>query len=96
VKIYVTSVFVDNQATAHDFYTDKLGFVVKNDIPIGENRWLTVVTSDQPDGTELLLEPSDHPAVPTADGCWAGTNGRPGRYLWKSNTAHRNERWLMK
>lgn len=63
MRIYVTGVFVDNQATAHDFYTDKLGFVVKNDVPVGEHRWLTVVSPDQPDGTELLLEPSDHPAV---------------------------------
>ncbi len=64
MKIHVTSVFVDNQAQAHDFYTNKLGFVVKNDIPMGEHRWLTVVSSEQPDGTELLLEPSEHPAVP--------------------------------
>lgn len=65
MKIYVTSVFVDDQAKAHDFYTQKLGFVVKNDVPVGENRWLTVVSPEQPEGTELLLEPSDHPAVPT-------------------------------
>ena len=64
MKIYVTGVFVDDQAQAHDFYTNKLGFVVKNDIPIGDHRWLTVVSSEQPDGTELLLEPSEHPAVP--------------------------------
>lgn len=64
MKIYVTSVFVDDQAQAHDFYTNKLGFVVKNDIPMGDHRWLTVVSSEQPDGTELLLEPSEHPAVP--------------------------------
>jgi len=63
MKIYVTSVFVDDQARAHDFYTRQLGFVVKNDIPMGEHRWLTVVSADQPEGTELLLEPSDHPAV---------------------------------
>lgn len=63
MKIYITSVFVDDQARAHKFYTEKLGFVVKNDIPCGEHRWLTVVSTDQPDGTELLLEPSNHPAV---------------------------------
>lgn len=56
--------FVDDQAKAHDFYTEKLGFVVKNDIPVGDNRWLTVVSPEQPEGTELLLEPGDHPAVP--------------------------------
>ena len=64
MKIYVTSVFVDDQAKAHDFYTEKLGFLVKEDIPVGEHRWLTVVSADQPDGVELLLEPSEHRAVP--------------------------------
>ncbi|MDB6177721.1 VOC family protein [Paracoccus sp. Z330] len=63
IKIHVTSVFVDDQARALDFYVGKLGFQLKNDIPLGENRWLTVVSPDQPTGTELLLEPSDHPAV---------------------------------
>lgn len=64
MKIYVTSVFVDDQAKALDFYTGKLGFIKKNDIPVdGENRWLTVVSPDAPDGVELLLEPSGHPAV---------------------------------
>lgn len=63
MKIHVTSVFVDDQAHALDFYVGKLGFQLKSDIPVGENRWLTVVSPDQPNGTELLLEPSDHPAV---------------------------------
>src|ERR1700730_17178433 len=64
MRIYITSIFVDDQAKAFDFYTKKLGFEVKHDIPVGEHRWLTVVSKEQPDGTELLLEPSDHPAVP--------------------------------
>ncbi|NKB33300.1 MAG: VOC family protein [Pseudomonadales bacterium] len=63
MKIYVTSVLVDDQAVALDFYTNKLGFEVKHDIPVGEHRWLTVVSKEQPDGTELLLEPSEHPAA---------------------------------
>lgn len=63
MRIYITSIFVDDQAKALDFYTEKLGFDVKNDVPMGEHRWLTVVSKEQPDGTELLLEPSDHPAV---------------------------------
>lgn len=63
VKIYVTSVFVDDQASALDFYTRILGFELKRDIPLGGPRWLTVTGPGQPDGTELLLEPSDHPAV---------------------------------
>lgn len=63
MKIYVTNIFVDDQDKAEAFYTDVLGFKVKNNIPLGENRWLTVVSAEDPDGTELLLEPSDHPAV---------------------------------
>ncbi|WP_030670961.1 VOC family protein [Streptomyces rimosus] len=63
MKIYITSVFVDDQEKALRFYTDVLGFVKKHDIPMGEARWLTLVSPDAPDGTELLLEPSGHPAV---------------------------------
>ena len=63
MRIYVTSVFVDDQAKALDFYTKVLGFQKKRDIPLGGASWLTVVSPEQPDGTELLLEPSDHPAV---------------------------------
>ncbi len=63
MRIYVMSVFVDDQTKALDFYTKKLGFKVKNDIPVGQYRWLTVVSKEQPGGTELLLEPSEHPAV---------------------------------
>ncbi|MCX4650155.1 MULTISPECIES: VOC family protein [unclassified Streptomyces] len=64
MKIHLTSVFVDDQAKAERFYTEILGFVKKHDVPIGEkNRWLTVVSPDEPGGTELLLEPAGHPAV---------------------------------
>ena len=63
MRIYVTSVFVDDQAKALAFYTNTLGFKKKTDIPLGAASWLTVVSPEQPDGTELLLEPSDHPAV---------------------------------
>jgi catechol 2,3-dioxygenase-like lactoylglutathione lyase family enzyme len=63
MKINLTSVLVDDQAKAQRFYTDVLGFVTKNDVPLGEHRWLTVVSADDPDGVELLLEPDQHPAV---------------------------------
>lgn len=63
IRISVTSVFVDDQAKALAFYTDLLGFVVKNDVPVGEHRLLTVVSPDAPDGTELLLEPNAHPVA---------------------------------
>jgi catechol 2,3-dioxygenase-like lactoylglutathione lyase family enzyme len=63
MRIWVSSVLVDDQSKALDFYTRVLGFKVKHDVPMGAHRWLTVVSPENPDGTELLLEPSDHPAV---------------------------------
>lgn len=63
MRIYVTSVFVEDQAHALDFYTNVLGFKKKTDEPAGEFRWLTVVSPEEPDGVELLLEPSDNPAT---------------------------------
>jgi catechol 2,3-dioxygenase-like lactoylglutathione lyase family enzyme len=63
VKISLTSVLVDDQDQALRFYTEVLGFVKKTEIPMGEHRWLTVVSPEDPDGVELVLEPSDHPAV---------------------------------
>jgi catechol 2,3-dioxygenase-like lactoylglutathione lyase family enzyme len=62
-RINLTSVFVDDQERALRFYTDVLGFQKKNDVPTGEYRWLTVVSPDDPDGVELLLEPEGHPAA---------------------------------
>ena len=63
MKIYITNVFVDDQEKALNFYTNILGFELKNDVPLGENRWLTVTSKNNPDGVELLLEPSVHRAV---------------------------------
>lgn len=63
MRINVTSVFVDDQRKALQFYTKVLGFEKRADIPTGDAAWLTVGSPDQPDGPELLLEPSDHPAV---------------------------------
>lgn len=72
MKIYVTSIFVDNQDKAEKFYTEILGFRVKHNIALGANRWLTVVSDEDPQGTELLLEPSDHPSVrPYKEGLFA-------------------------
>jgi catechol 2,3-dioxygenase-like lactoylglutathione lyase family enzyme len=62
-RINVTSVLVDDQAKALEFYTDKLGFLAKTDISLGEYRWLTVVGAGEPEGVELLLEPDAHPAA---------------------------------
>jgi catechol 2,3-dioxygenase-like lactoylglutathione lyase family enzyme len=63
MKIHLTSVFVDDQDKALKFYTEVLGFVKKTEVPLGEDRWLTVVSPDDPGSTELLLEPDRHPAV---------------------------------
>jgi len=65
MKMYIKSVCVDDQAKALDFYTKILGFVLKHDIPVGEYRWLTLVSKDEPDGVELGLEPNQHPATKT-------------------------------
>lgn len=63
MRINLTSVLVDDQDKARRFYTEALGFVVKHDLPLGEYRWLTVVSPEEPDGVELLLEPDAHPAA---------------------------------
>src|SRR5687768_8276142 len=64
MRINLASVPVDDQEKALRFYTEVLGFVKKNDIPLGEHRWLTVVSPEDPDGPELVLEPDAHPAAP--------------------------------
>jgi len=63
IAITTTSVLVDDQARALEFYTEILGFAKKNDVPMGEHRWLTVVGVDAQNGVELLLEPDEHPAA---------------------------------
>ncbi|MEC0204453.1 VOC family protein [Paenibacillus lautus] len=63
MKIIVTSIFVQDQDKALEFYSEKLGFVKKEDVPVGEFRWITLVSPDEQEGTELLLEPNDHSAA---------------------------------
>ncbi|MEM7415858.1 MAG: VOC family protein [Gemmatimonadota bacterium] len=63
LRINLTSVIVDDQAKALAFYTDVLGFVKKEDVPLGEHRWITVVSATDPDGVQLVLEPDAHPAA---------------------------------
>jgi len=63
MRIHLTSVLVDDQQKALDFYTGALGFITKADVPLGEHRWLTVVSPEEQDGVELVLEPDAHPAV---------------------------------
>ncbi len=63
MRINLASVLVDDQERALRFYTDVLGFVKKTEVPLGEHRWLTVVSPEDPDGAELVLEPDEHPAA---------------------------------
>lgn len=63
MRIGLTSVLVDDQEKALRFYCDTLGFVAKEDVPLGDYRWLTVVSTEEPDGVQLLLEPDAHPAA---------------------------------
>lgn len=64
MRLQTVSVFVDDQQRALEFYTGPLGFVLVADVPLGEFRWLTVESPEQPGGTQLSLEPKNHPAVP--------------------------------
>ena len=63
MRINLASVLVDDQEKALRFYTEVLGFAKKNEVPMGEHRWLTVVSPEEPDGVELVLEPDAHPAA---------------------------------
>ena len=64
MRISLSSISVGDQAAALEFYTEKLGFVKKTDIPVGDARWLTVVSPEDPDGPELVLEPNaEYPAM---------------------------------
>jgi catechol 2,3-dioxygenase-like lactoylglutathione lyase family enzyme len=63
MRIHLASVMVDDQDKALKFYTEVLGFVKKVEIPMGEHRWLTVVSPEDADGTQLVLEPDSHPAA---------------------------------
>jgi catechol 2,3-dioxygenase-like lactoylglutathione lyase family enzyme len=63
MRINLASVLVDDQEKALRFYTEVLGFVKKTEVPMGEHRWLTVTSPEDPDGVELVLEPDEHPAA---------------------------------
>jgi catechol 2,3-dioxygenase-like lactoylglutathione lyase family enzyme len=63
MRINLASVLVDDQDKALRFYTEVLGFQAKANVPLGEHRWITVVSPEDPDGTELVLEPDEHPAA---------------------------------
>ncbi|GGS97062.1 hypothetical protein GCM10010222_43510 [Streptomyces tanashiensis] len=85
MRIHVTSVFVDDQDKALAFYTEKLGFVKKTEVPLGDYRWLTVVSPQAPDGTELLLEPDAHPAAKQYMNALLATASRPRPSPWTTS-----------
>jgi len=66
MKIKLTSVFVDDQDKAFKFYIEVLGFARKLDLPMGKFKWLTVVSPEEPNGTQLFLEPNDVSFNPAA------------------------------
>ena len=63
MRIVIDSVFVKDQDEALKFYTEVLGFREKTNFPVGKYKWLTVISPEQPEGPQLLLEPDDHPAT---------------------------------
>lgn len=65
MRIKLTSIMVDNQDKALKFYTEVLGFVKKHDVPVGQFRWITVVSPEGPNDLELSLEPNANPAAKT-------------------------------
>jgi glyoxylase I family protein len=65
MRIKLTSILVDDQAKALEFYTSVFGFVTKHDIPVGEYRWITVVSPEGPSDLELALEPNANPVGKT-------------------------------
>ncbi len=75
MKLKLTSVLVEDQEKAFKFYTEVLGFVKSKDIPVGQFKWVTVVSPDGPKDVELLLEPNENPAAKTYQAADASTAG---------------------
>jgi predicted enzyme related to lactoylglutathione lyase len=91
MKMKFTKIYVDNQDKALTFYTEVLGFVKKDDFLIGSFRWLTVVSPEEPDGTELLLEPNDSPAPKLSQAAFF-QQGIPAAAFAVSDIQHEYER----
>ena len=65
MKVILNSIFVEDQDRASSFYTKKLGFIKKQDVPVGKFKWLTVASPEDPDGAEVSLEPNGNPVAKT-------------------------------
>ena len=95
IRVKLTSIMVNDQSRARRFYTDVLGFSIKHDIPCGDAAWLTLVAPDDPEGVELLLEPTGHPAaVPFQQTLYK--DGMPLTQLYTENIAAEFERLKAK
>lgn len=91
MKIVVASIFVEDQEKALNFYTEKLGLAKKQDVSLGQYKWLTVVSPDDQDGTELLLEPNDNPAAKTYQKA-IFEQGIPATSFWVDDVNNEYER----
>ena len=95
IRIAVTSVFVDDQSKALRFYTEILGFEKRQDIPLGDARWLTVASPAEPDGVELLLEPTSNPISRTYQQA-AFRAGIPAHTIFAIDNIHAEHQRLTK
>jgi catechol 2,3-dioxygenase-like lactoylglutathione lyase family enzyme len=95
IRVKLTSIMVNDQSRARRFYTDVLGFSIKHDIPCGDAAWLTLVAPDDPEGVELLLEPTGHPAAaPFQQALY--NDGMPLTHLYTEDIAAEFERLKAK
>jgi catechol 2,3-dioxygenase-like lactoylglutathione lyase family enzyme len=95
IRVKLTSIMVNDQSRARRFYTDVLGFSIKHDIPCGDAAWLTLVAPDDPEGVELLLEPTGHPAAaPFQQALYK--DGMPLTHLYTEDIAAEFERLRAK
>jgi catechol 2,3-dioxygenase-like lactoylglutathione lyase family enzyme len=93
MRIYLASILVDDQAKALAFYTDILGFLPKADVDMGGRRWLTVVSPEAPDGTELVLEPDAHPAAGPFKQALVADGSRLHRSRWTTARPSTSGSW---
>lgn len=86
MRIRLVSLFVDDQSKALAFYTEKLGFIKKLDLPAGKYRWITVASPEEPRGPQLVLEPNENPASKLYQQSLT-TQGIPATMFFVSNIA---------
>ena len=95
IRVKLMSIMVNDQNRARRFYTDVLGFSIKHDIPMGGATWLTLLAPDNPEGVELLLEPTGHPAAAPFQQA-LHKDGIPWTHLYTQDIAAEYERLKAK